>query len=525
MKRSALFFVLLAALGALAPTSAFAQQVIRCQSSEQTPVVVSGQWTCVAVGSNATAVESGTAVGDGAAASGQSSTATGLSAQATGDESVATGAFSNAAGVLATAIGSRAIAAGDQSIALGTSADASDQFAIAIGPTSSASAQSSIAVGQNANSSGRIAVAVGDNSNATQEGAVAIGGASDATGRASTAIGQGAQANVDGCVALGSGSQCNEVSTVAVGNRRITDVEAGIDPGDAANMSQVGAVAGSLGAGAAFNNGAYTPPNYVFLSGAAYQSVDMALYDLDGRVYNLENNPPGQGPAGADGRSAYEVAVSNGFQGNETQWLESLQGANGQDGQDGSGGGSEVVAGENIEVTTNEDGTQTVGVADNIELSDQGSLQVGATTVNGNGVSIEGGPSVTRNGIDAGNQRVTNVAPGRIEQGSMDAVNGGQIWELEDRWNDRWSEMDNRMDTIGAQSAALTMMAAAGSPNGLAVGEVAINAAPGFYGNKVAFAIGFSSRLSEKVSMSGGLSLAPNGKAMGGVGFSIRLGR
>ena len=46
----------------------------------------------------------------------------------------------------------------------------------------------------------------------------------------------------------------------------------------------------------------------------------------------------GQGAAGADGKSAYELAVENGFVGSEADWIASLVGADGQDGQDGAAG-------------------------------------------------------------------------------------------------------------------------------------------------------------------------------------------
>lgn len=42
----------------------------------------------------------------------------------------------------------------------------------------------------------------------------------------------------------------------------------------------------------------------------------------------------GSGRPGKDGKSAYEIAVENGFKGTEKQWLESLKGANGVDGKD-----------------------------------------------------------------------------------------------------------------------------------------------------------------------------------------------
>lgn len=42
-----------------------------------------------------------------------------------------------------------------------------------------------------------------------------------------------------------------------------------------------------------------------------------------------------KGDAGADGKSAYEVAVSNGYSGTQAQWLASLKGADGANGKDG----------------------------------------------------------------------------------------------------------------------------------------------------------------------------------------------
>ena len=41
---------------------------------------------------------------------------------------------------------------------------------------------------------------------------------------------------------------------------------------------------------------------------------------------------------GKDGKSAYEVALANGFKGNETEWLNSLHGKDGKDGANGKDG-------------------------------------------------------------------------------------------------------------------------------------------------------------------------------------------
>ena len=243
-----------------------------------------------------------------------------------------------------------------------------------------------------------------------------------------------------------------------------------------------------------------------------------------------EPGPEGpQGPAGADGRdgvdgakgddgrSAYEVAVDEGFQGSQAEWLASLKGADGRDGRDGA----RAVAGRNIDVQDNQDGTQTVSLAKNVDLGEDGSLTVGATTVNNNGVAIQGGPSMTRNGVDAGNQRVTNVANGRIERGSTDAVNGGQIYDLMEQWDDRWTDIDRRFERtdkrlngLGAQMGAMTMMAATPGEGGVTVGV-------GFSGGETALAVGWSRRLNDRASIAVGASFGGGNKAVVGVGLRI----
>ena len=51
--------------------------------------------------------------------------------------------------------------------------------------------------------------------------------------------------------------------------------------------------------------------------------------------YSKEPYFVGGGGAGADGKSAYEIAVENGFEGDEQAWLESLKGEKGDKGDAG----------------------------------------------------------------------------------------------------------------------------------------------------------------------------------------------
>lgn len=60
----------------------------------------------------------------------------------------------------------------------------------------------------------------------------------------------------------------------------------------------------------------------------------------------------------------------------------------------------------------------------NLDLGSTGSVVMGNTLLNNNGLTINGGPSITQNGIDAGNKTITNVAPG---VGLTGAVNLSQL--------------------------------------------------------------------------------------------------
>ena len=94
---------------------------------------------------------------------------------------------------------------------------------------------------------------------------------------------------------------------------------------------------------------------------------------------------------------------------------------------------SSVSEGKNIVVkeSKNVDGSTDYQVSTSPDL-DVDSVTAGGTRVDGNGLTIEGGPSVTKDGIDAGDKKVTGVADGEVAAGSKDAVNGGQLKGVSD---------------------------------------------------------------------------------------------
>ena len=70
-----------------------------------------------------------------------------------------------------------------------------------------------------------------------------------------------------------------------------------------------------------------------------------------------------------------------------------------------------------------------VKLSKDVDLGKDGSITIGGTQVTNNGLTIKNGPSVTVNGVDAGNKKVTNVADGDINATSKDAVNGSQLYQ------------------------------------------------------------------------------------------------
>ena len=88
--------------------------------------------------------------------------------------------------------------------------------------------------------------------------------------------------------------------------------------------------------------------------------------------------------------------------------------------------GSTVTVAGDENITTEAQG-DTVTVKLNKDLVVD-SVKAGDTTVNNDGVKVAGGPSLTKSGIDAAGNKVTNVADGDLNANSKDAVNGSQLF-------------------------------------------------------------------------------------------------
>ena len=88
---------------------------------------------------------------------------------------------------------------------------------------------------------------------------------------------------------------------------------------------------------------------------------------------------------------------------------------------------------KNISVTANGDDTLTVRLAKDINLGETGSVTTGNTQVNNAGITLYRGDNgqvvLTNNGLNNGNNKITNVAAGSLSATSKDAVNGSQLFK------------------------------------------------------------------------------------------------
>ena len=90
----------------------------------------------------------------------------------------------------------------------------------------------------------------------------------------------------------------------------------------------------------------------------------------------------------------------------------------------------EMQAGKNMTIKqTNKNGNAAVEFALNkdIDLTPDGSIKIGDTNITDNGLTINGGPSITKTGINAGDLNITNVKAGVNDN---DAVNVSQLKQV-----------------------------------------------------------------------------------------------
>lgn len=131
---------------------------------------------------------------------------------------------------------------------------------------------------------------------------------------------------------------------------------------------------------------------------------------------------------------------------------------------------------------------------------------------------------IDSNGINANDQKVVNVAPGRIAADSKDAINGSQLYQTNERVTgveNKVNKLDSRVDKVGANAAALANLHPLEFD---ADSKWNIAAAVGGYKGETATAIGAFYRPNENVMVNVSSSFG-TGENMYGGGISLRIGQ
>ena len=92
------------------------------------------------------------------------------------------------------------------------------------------------------------------------------------------------------------------------------------------------------------------------------------------------------------------------------------------------------------------DGTGTLNVKLAKTLTGLDSVTAGGTTINSGGLTVGGKNYVSPNGINANDQKITNVADGNIAANSKDAVNGGQLHDAKTELNKNISDAKTELN-------------------------------------------------------------------------------
>ena len=470
----------------------------------------------VAVGDSASVVgETGVAIGAHAQALrnfslalGGNSTANGLGSIAMGREALANGNYSVAQGFVATATGTGAIglgqsatASGLRSIAIGTSGqlssagntvadatylnqatNAAGADAVSIGTGASTAANNSLALGVRAETTlaGTNGVAIGNGSKVSASNGIAIGNGSVASGVNSLSVGTGNQVSGSGSGAFGDPTTITGSNSYSVGNDNNISGSGSFVFGNtsvvqASNSALIGSN-GSLASGqtdvfalgnniiSTVSNSVALGSNSAMISATGATTAGIGRYDsatVGGRTYTFAGSTPvgvvSVGSVGAERRvqnvaagqlSATSTDAVNGSQlfATNQQTTENTDGINALGGRMTSAEGS--IGGLQTRMTAAEVTAET-------HTGQIGSLLQDAMQWNAAIDAYDAGHGTAQS------RKITNVAAGDLSAGSVDAVNGGQLFSTNQQIANNAasiSELDGRVTTNEGDISSLQSM-------------------------------------------------------------------
>ncbi|MEE9102645.1 MULTISPECIES: YadA-like family protein [Pseudomonas] len=307
-----------------------------------------------------------------------------------------------------------------------------------------ATAVDSVAIGNNAVASQQNALALGTGAQAQAQDGVAIGSGSIAQTKAGVAgyVPVGAsQAQADAINATGSTLGAVAVGDAASGKfRQITGLAAGTQDSDAVNVAQLKGLVGSATAdGVMYDDGSH---NTVTLGGNTY---DNSTHTGGTTITNLAN--------GVNDSDAVNVSQLNDLANTPLTFVGNAGSVEKKLGEamviQGAASTTGNYSGNNLRTEVDGAGNLQLLMADDPVFN---SVTTGNTLIDGNGLTINGGPSVTFNGIDAGNRKIINVYPGDLSANSSEAVNGSQLYATNQQVEQNTSDISNVTNTINNYS-------------------------------------------------------------------------
>ena len=380
------------ATGALATAVGRNSKALALSASAFGDSASASAWGATALGRGASArADNSIAVGSEAVTEGRESTALGRRSYAGAQSAAALGTGANASGVVSTAVGNGAKASALGASALGNTADASGRGSMAFGYASKASGVDALASGSNANASSMNAVAVGKDSNSSAVNAIALGTSSNVSGVSAVVIGTQAKGTHENSVTLGSysSSAANDFDKTAKALSSFNDKATGTTINyNGTSSTQKGAV--SVGDGALVRQ---------------IQNVGA------GRITATSNDA-------VNGSQLYQAYYNAGF---------NIQNNGKETSRINTHGKVNFVNGTNTEVVVT-DGDNAANITVNLKND------IDVNSVKANNVTV-GPVTINKDGINAGNTKITNVSNGTISADSKEAVNGSQLYAAKNELN------------------------------------------------------------------------------------------
>lgn len=509
----------------------------------------------VAIGNGTTVeAEGGVAIGESSVAKGSHSTAIGNESNVDGDDGLAIGYKSKIIkGSVhehgtsdATVVGNQSVIGTDSNlstiIGANSNIDGQAYCSTIIGAKSSISwgASGSTAVGEGTKVYKAWGTALGSGSKVTKENGTALGTYSSVTvddgvaigaiSRADRAAGElGYLADTDttdtditwkankGAVSVGS--------SAAKFTRQITNVAAGTYDTDAVNVAQLKKALESIDvdAGTGIKVDKITKDGkttYKISTNITGSTTDTDTTTVTPNQTNTGSTDTSQGTTeSVSTKTGNTVTVS-------TETKATSFGADNNQKADVKPGGTLNINGDGSNILT------SISTSDNsssikVELKKDitvDSVTAGDTSISTKGLTIKDGPSITKTGIDGGNQKVTGVAAGEISSTSKDAVNGSQLFATNQQVAQNAqsiNKLGNRINKVGAGAAALAALHPLDfDPDD----KWDFAAGYGNYNGENAAAIGAYYRPNEDTMFSVGGSFG-NGENMVNAGVSLKLGQ